>query len=465
MNPKENAEQNTLAAHYLNEWSMWMDTHPEGLQRITEKGSLYKDGTDESNESPLGPHVVVIGASHAGISFADRLRKNGFVGNISIFDKQVGGPMERPPLSKGFLLGGGESVESKSLLRQKKWYKSNKVRLKTQSTVHSIDKDKKTITVNNGDVIKFDKLVIASGAVPKELPSSKDMGNAFVLRQPADANAIRQTANNSDSVVIIGGGYIGLEVASSLRKKGMEITVIEAGERILARVASQPLADLLRKLHEDNGVNIITGVGVESVNQEDGIFHSVTLSDGRTIEGEMLITGIGVFPDSKLALDSGLETQFDNGGAILVSNEMQTSDENIYAIGDVALRREQSIAVESVHNAQESAAIAAAAITGADSPNIQTPWFWSDQYDAKLQSVGIVPVQDDNVYQVERPGKREGAVSFWSYRGDELVAVEVVNDPATYMEARQCLDTKRFPDPKQISKPSYSPIDSSGGRS
>ena len=465
MNPKKNAEKITFAAHYLNEWSMWMDSHPEGLKRITEKSGTHRDDTDEPNESSLGPHIVVIGASHAGISFADRLRKNGFVGNISIFDKQVGGPMERPPLSKGFLLGGGEAVESKSLLRQKKWYKSNKVRLKTQSTVHSIDKDKKTITVNNGDVIKFDKLVIASGAVPKELPSSKDMGNAFVLRQPADANAIRQTANNSDSVVIIGGGYIGLEVASSLRKKGMEITVIEAGERILARVASQPLADLLHKLHEDNGVNVITGVGVESVNQEDGIFHSVTLSDGRIIEGEMLITGIGVFPDSKLALDSGLETQFDNGGAILVSNEMQTSDENIYAIGDVALRRQQSIAVESVHNAQESAAIAAAAITGADSPNIQTPWFWSDQYDAKLQSVGIVPVQDDNVYQVERPGKRDGAVSFWSYRGDELVAVEVVNDPATYMEARQCLDTKRFPDPKQISKPSYSPIDSSGGRS
>ena len=100
-----------------------------------------------------------------------------------------------------------------------------------------------------------------------------------------------------------------------------------------------------------------------------------------------------------------------------------------------------------------------------DGPNIQTPWFWSDQYDAKLQSVGIVPVLDDNVYQVERPGKRDGAVSFWSYRGDELVAVEVVNDPATYMEARQCLDTKRFPDPKQISNPSYSPIDSGGGRS
>ena len=147
---------------------MWMDTHPEGRQRITERDRTSKDSSDEVNASPVGPHVVVIGASHAGVSFTDRLRKNGFVGNISIFDKQVGGPMERPPLSKGFLLGGGESVESKALLRQKKWYKTNKVRLKTQSTVHSIDKDNQTITVNNGDIIKYDKLVIASGAEPKE---------------------------------------------------------------------------------------------------------------------------------------------------------------------------------------------------------------------------------------------------------------------------------------------------------
>ena len=144
---------------------------------------------------------------------------------------------------------------------------------------------------------------------------------------------------------------------------------------------------------------------------------------------------------------------------------MQTSDKNIYAIGDVAIRRSQSLAVESVHNAQETATIAAAAITGSVAPNIQTPWFWSDQYNTKLQSVGIVPVQDEDVYQVARPGKRDGSVSFWSYKGKRLVAVEVVNDPATYMEARQCLDTNQSPDPKQICNPSFSPIDSGGARS
>ena len=386
---EEQSEKSLLSEHYLEEWSMWMGTHPEGLSRINEKSVADQDSDQETNKALTGPHIVVIGASHAGISIADRLRKNGFIGNISIFDRQVGGPMERPPLSKGFLLGGGETVESKSLLRQKKWYKANKVKLKTQSVVHKINRNNKTITVNNGDVVKYDKLVIASGAVPKELPSSKGIGNAFVLRQPADANAIRQAANNSDSVVIIGGGYIGLEVAASLRKKGMDITVIEAGERILARVASKPLAEYLNKLHEDNGVAVITNVGVEAINQEAGIFNNVTLSDGRVIKGDMLITGIGVYPDSQLASDAGLETQFDNGGAILVDNDMRTSDEDIFAIGDVAIRREQTIAVESVHNAQETAAIAAASITGANRPNTQTPWFWSDQYDLKLQIVGF----------------------------------------------------------------------------
>ena len=457
---------NSWYTHYNDEWLRWMDKHPNGETRLAEHPtSRSKHGELDENSGLSGPHIVVIGASHAGVAFVDKVRKNGFVGRLTVFDRQVGGPMERPPLSKGFLLGGGETVESKSLLRQKKWYKTNRIKLKTQSNVEAIDTKKKTVTVSSGDVIKYDNLVIASGAIPRELPDTQGMGNAFTLRQPSDANAIRQAANNSDTVVIIGGGYIGLEVAASLRKKGMTVTVIEAAERILARVASKPLADRLTKLHEDNGVQVLTGVGVDSINAEAGIFESVTLTSGEKIVGDMLITGIGVFPDSTLAARAGIETQRKDGGAILVDEAMRTSEKDVFAVGDVALRRDQLLAIESVHNAQETAAVAAAAVTGSIAPTIQTPWFWSDQYDVKLQSVGVVPINDDDVYQVARPGKREGAVSFWSYRGDDLVAVEVVNDPATYMEARQCLDTKQYPDPKQISNPSFSPIDSGGARS
>ena len=452
--------------HYHNEWARWMDQHPNKESRLAVVGAPSKklEQIDDS-ASLTGPHVIIVGASHAGIAFGDKLRKNGFEGRITMFDRQVGGPMERPPLSKGFLLGGGEKVESKSLLRQKKWYKTQKIKLKTQSNVEKIDLNEKTVTVNQGDKIHFDKLVIASGAIPRELPSTKGMGNTFTLRQPSDANAIRQTANNSDSVVIIGGGYIGLEVAASLNQKGMTVTVIEAADRILARVASKPLADHLSQLHDDNGVSIITGVGVQDINQDDGIFESVTLANGKTIKGDMLITGIGVLPDSKLASDAGLETLREDGGPILVDDLMQTSHKDVLAIGDVALRRSQTMAVESVHNAQETAAVAASTFTGVAPPVIQTPWFWSDQYDAKLQSVGIVPVLDEEAYQVTRPGRRDKGVSFWTYKGSELIAVEVVNDPATYMEARQCLDTNQSPDPKQISNPLFSPVDSGGARS
>ncbi len=465
-NGKPESNSPELSKHYNEEWVRWMEKHYNENGSLTNRVVAQGQKANPNLESEAsGPKVVVVGASHAGIAFADKLRKNNFTGPIAIFDRQVGGPMERPPLSKGFLLGGGEIVESKSLLRQKKWYKTNKVRLKTQSIVHSVDTKQKTITVNNGVVVNYDKLVIASGAKPRELPDTVGVANAFTLRQPSDANAIRQAANNADSVVIIGGGYIGLEVAASLRKKGMVVSVIEAAERILARVASKPLAEHFQKLHEKHGVNIFTGIGVDKINHEDGIFAGVVLSDGNEIKADMLITGIGVFPDSKLAADAGIETQREDGGAILVDEAMQTSVKDVYAIGDVSIRRDQSLAVESVHNAQETASIAAAAITNNALPAIQTPWFWSDQYDTKLQSVGIVPVGESDIYQVARPGKKEGGISFWSYRDENLIAVEVVNDPATYMEARQCLDTKQSPDPKQISNRSYSPIDSGGARS
>jgi NADPH-dependent 2,4-dienoyl-CoA reductase/sulfur reductase-like enzyme len=166
-----------------------------------------------------------------------------------------------------------------------------------------------------------------------------------------------------------------------------------------------------------------------------------------------------VLPDSKLANDAGIETQRADGGAILVDSQMYSSHPDVLAIGDVALQRSSAIAIESVHNAQETAAIAASTLMEVAPPTIQTPWFWSDQYDAKLQSVGVVPVGDKEVYQVTRPGSRDGGISFWSYRQKQLVAVEVFNDPATYMMAKQCLDTNVSPDPDLISDVSFSPID------
>lgn len=444
-------------SHYYEEWARWMDRHPKNELRLVPKQTTTDLKNNQSKKDSLNKEsIVVIGASHAGISFCDKARKNGYNGRIIVLDKQKGGPMERPPLSKTFLLDDSAEGNTKFLLRQKKWYRTNEIELRTRTSVEKIDLESKTLSITDGESVSFDKLVIAAGATPRHLPTTLDMENAFVLRQPDQAVAIRQKAEESKHVVIIGGGYIGLEVAASLRKKKLDVTVIEAAPRILARVASQPLAEHIHQMHVDAGVKISVGIGVSNVIAVNGKFDAVELSSGEVIKGDMLLVGIGVLPDSKLALSAGLETQREDGGSILVDSGMRTSHEDVMAIGDVAICRDQAIAVESVHNAQETAAIAAATITGVEPPRRQTPWFWSDQYDTKLQSVGIVPVMDPDVFQVERRGKRDGSVSFWSFRGNELVAVEVINDPATYMEARQCLDTQRFPDPELVSNPAFS---------
>ncbi|MDB2390723.1 FAD-dependent oxidoreductase [Alphaproteobacteria bacterium] len=443
--------------HYYNEWGRWMKRHPEDL------GKSYSEvpsapASKESSEA-TGYSVVVVGASHAGINFADKMRKSGFEGNITILDRQSGGPMERPPLSKAFLIDDEEKINPVFLLKRKKWYKDQDITLRTKTNVQKIDLDAKSVILDSGEQVHFDKLVLASGATPRMLPSAKGLQNAFILRQPADAVAIRDKMKDAKSAIIIGGGYIGLEVAASFRKKGIDVNVIEAADRILARVASPSAAAYLSELHSSHGVTLTTGIGVEEIMQNNDTFSGVKLTDGSVLTGDMLIVGIGVLPDSKLANEAGIETQREDGGAILVDSQMYSSHPDVLAIGDVALQRSSAIAIESVHNAQETAAIAASTLMEVAPPTIQTPWFWSDQYDANLQSVGIVPVGDEEVYQVTRPGSREGGISFWSFRQKRLVAVEVFNDPSTYMMAKQCLDSNVSVDPDRISDASYSPID------
>ena len=198
-------------------------------------------------------HVIVIGASHAGINFVDQMRKYGFVGNLTLIDRQKGGPMERPPLSKAFLLESTDQINPMFLLRRGKWYKEKKINLKHGVNVTQINASAQTVMLSNGEKLEFDKLVLATGAVPRSLASTNELSNVFVLRQPDDAIAIRTTARNVNSAVVIGGGYIGLEVAASLRKMGLQLSVIEMADRLLARVASPPVAQLLNDLHVENG--------------------------------------------------------------------------------------------------------------------------------------------------------------------------------------------------------------------
>jgi NADPH-dependent 2,4-dienoyl-CoA reductase/sulfur reductase-like enzyme len=411
------------------------------------------DGKIESSDT----RIVVIGASHAGISFADQIRKYGFVGSLTLIDRQKGGPMERPPLSKAFLLETTDQMNPMFLLRRGKWYKEQKINLKHGMNVTKINASAQTVMLSNGEQLEFDKLVLATGAVPRSLASTEELSNVFVLRQPDDATAIRTTARNVNSAVIIGGGYIGLEVAASLRQMGLEVSVIEMADRLLARVASSPVAQLLNDLHVEHGVSVYTGVSVDKITNSNRQFSGVTLADGTVLSGDMLIVGIGVIPDSELARQAGIETERHDGGAILVNTSMQTSNPNIIAMGDVALQRGHSLRIESVHNAQDTAIRAAAAIMGEAPPSDQAPWFWSDQYDANLQSVGIVPTGDDDIFQITRPGENDTSVSFWSYRDQELIAVEAVRDSKNFMLGKKCLERNFSPNPNFICDPNYDP--------
>ena len=413
---------------------------------------------DETKSLKNSDKVVIIGASHAGIAFADSIRKSGFSGGITLVDSQKGGPMERPPLSKKFLLETEDKVNPMFLLKRGKWYKENEINLKHGVTVRSINREDLSLDLDDDSSLSYDKLILATGAKPNNIKSAEGLKNSFVLRQPDDAVLIRNAARSAKSAIIIGGGYIGLEVAASLIEMGLSVTVIEAAPRLLARVASPPIADLVSKLHSEKGVSLKIGDSVQDIISADGLFSRVTLDSGFECEADMLVVGIGVRPNSELAKNAGLETEHEQGGAIMVDSSFQTSDSNIFALGDVALIRESDMRIESVHNAQYSATKLAAILCGGSQPGYEAPWFWSDQYDLNLQSVGIVPTHVDEAYQVSRPSDKEKSMSIWTFIESSLIAVETVRDAKAFMMAKKCLDSGISPDPAKIHDPEYTPF-------
>ena len=397
-------------------------------------------------------NIVVIGASHAGVAFADAMRSNGYGGALTMIDAVPGLPVERPPLSKAFLASDAAN-DAKFLLRKADWYDAQNIQLITGSVVTGVDADAQMILLKDGASLSYDRLVLATGATPRMLPNAVGLDNVFVVRSPDDARALRAALSSAQKAVVIGGGYIGLEAAASLRKGGMDVDVIEAADRLLARVASTDISAFFADLHAANGVRLHIGVGVAEILSAEGAFSGVTMADGTQIEADLLIVGIGVAPDIALAQMAGVECS----DAILVDAQMTTSVETIYAIGDGALAADiapmvagRPLRVESVHNAQDSAARAAAAINGHAPPAWQAPWFWSEQYDVRLQSAGIVPPAGADTHQVVRPGKREGGLSVWSFAGDQLEAIESVRDPAGYMVGKKCLDMGHHPTPAQV---------------
>ena len=378
--------------------------------------------------------IIIIGASHSGISLADLLRKNGSKDEIYIIDSSMELPVERPPLSKSFITNFKPNNTKSYLLRSLDWYKKNNIYLKLGISVEKILKEQNKIILSDGSDLTYNNLAIATGATPNLLPERIcSSENLLVLRSFEDANKIANSIKKNNSVTIIGGGYIGLELASSLTSLGCKVTIVEMAKRLLARVASREISEYFYELHLSKGVSIKLNTNIEKVEEKDNKFHIFTANKKELISNN-LILGIGVHPQISLAKSASIFCE----DGIIVDSSCRTSEENIYAIGDCCLiKNETSTRIESIHNANNTALRACFSILGKDLPKYEASWFWSDQYDVKFQSVGFLP---QNYKTYFREGRREGSKSFWSFEENNLTYVETINDPQSFMIAKKILE-------------------------
>ncbi|ARE40836.1 Ferredoxin reductase [Rhodovulum sp. P5] len=384
-------------------------------------------------------HIVIVGAGQAGAALAAKLRGLEFTGQITLIGEERVPPYQRPPLSKKYLLG--EMELERLFLRPPDFYAENGIDLRLSDTAIAIDRADKTV-IAGGHAIAYDQLALTTGAVPRRLPA--DIGGTLsgihVVRTLADVDAMAPAFVAGARVLIVGGGYIGLEAAAVAASRGLAVTLIEAAPRILQRVACAETAAWFRDLHRARGVDLREGTVLTRLIGETRVT-GAEMSDGTALNVDFVIAGIGVSPATELAQAAGLAVE----DGITVDAFGRTSDPAIWAAGDCASLpyRGRHLRLESVQNAIDQAEAVAANMLGAETPYVPKPWFWSDQYDVKLQIAGL-NIGYDHV--VARPGDREGSLSHWYFRGAELLAVDAMNDPRAYMTAKRLIEAGRSPD-------------------
>ena len=386
-------------------------------------------------------HVVVIGAGQAGASLVTRLRAQGFDGVITLIGDEPVPPYQRPPLSKKYLLG--EMALERLYLRPGAAYAEAGIELRTGTQATAIDRAAREVVMGD-ERLGYDMLVLATGSRPRRLPAAigGDLQGVHVVRTLADVDAMVPGVVSGARVLIVGGGYIGLEAAAVAASRGMQVTLVEMADRILQRVAAPETSDYFRALHARHGVDIREGVGLERLTGE-GQVQAALLSDGTELDVDMVIVGVGIVPDTALAEDAGLAT--DNG--IAVDAQGRTSDPAIWAAGDCASFPYGSgrLRLESVPNAIDMADCVADNIMGKGQEYVPKPWFWSDQYDVKLQIAGLGTGHDRIVTR-----GAGAAVSFWYYAGDRLLAVDAMNDPRAYMVGKRLIEAGKTADPARV---------------
>ena len=388
------------------------------------------------------PHIVVIGAGQAGAALVAKLRSSGFEGDITLIGAEDALPYQRPPLSKAYLLG--ELDEDRLWLRSAEYWAEQRITLKLGTPVTAIDPDQRTVTAGD-EVLHYDELVLTTGSVPRRLPAAMggDLEGVYTVRTLADIDAMRAEFAPGRRLVVIGGGYIGLEAAAVGRKLGLDGSVGEMAPRILQRVAAPETSGYFRRLHAERGVQILENSALERLLGQ-GRVTAVRLQDGRELPADFVVTGVGILPATDLAQMAG--ATLDNG--IRTDAKGRTSVPHIWAAGDCAsfpLNGAQ-LRLESVGHAIDQAELVAENILGADRDYIPKPWFWSDQYDCKLQIAGLNSGYD---HVVVRP-EANGAMSVWYYAGPQLLAVDAMNDPRAYMVGKRLIEAGKSADPALV---------------
>ena len=397
-------------------------------------------------------HVVIVGAGHAGGTLAALLRQYGHAGAVTLVGEEPIPPYQRPPLSKAWLKG---EADAESLaLKPLEFYAGNRIDFRPSVRGVSIDRARKVLVLSDGSELAYDILVLATGARPIRLPiPGADLGGILELRTAADAEALKAALGPGRTMAVVGGGYIGLEAAASARALGADAVVLEREPRILARVAGEVLSNFFRQVHEGHGVRFLTGASVTGFRGEGGKVTGVELADGRVIDCDLALVGVGAVPNQELAQEAGLAV---NRG-VVVDLEARTSDPAIFAIGDVTLRPMpiygRDFRMESVPNALEQAKQVACAITGRPAPAGETPWQWSDQYDIKLQIAGY---NFDSDQSLVRGDPASGHFAIFHLKGDQVQAVEAINSPPEFMMGRQLIGSRRPVDKQRLADTSVS---------
>ena len=396
----------------------------------------------------MDSRILIIGAGQAGLQSALSLRQFGHRGPIALIGDEHAPPYQRPPLSKAYMKGDME--EARLFFKPADWYTENSIELITGRHAERIDPEAKAVEFADGGHSTYDHLILATGSRPRPLPvPGRDGGTIFDLRTLADVQRIRPRMQAGNRLLIVGAGYIGLEAAAVGRQLGLDVTIVEQTDRVLSRVTSPVISAFFAEEHQRQGVHLLTENRIQRF-EEYGTERVAVLEGGASLAFDLAIIGIGIVPNTDLAEQAGLRV----ADGIVIDENARTSDPAIFAAGDCTVRPlaayRRSGRLESVHNAIEQGKLAAAAIAGKPQPAIDCPWFWSDQYDLKLQIAGLSTGYDDYVVR-GHPADRSFAV-FYLQEG-RLIAADAINMPPAFLAAKRLIQMGARPDLDALGDP------------